>query len=69
MLKGEQNKTKQKLWFLGNDITHARTGLRMHEFSLRAQARSCVHRSLHRKPKNTEIEPKPNKTENVNLAT
>ena len=41
---------KQKLGFLGNGITHARTGLHMHEFSLRAQARSYVPRSLPRKP-------------------
>ena len=40
---------KQKLGFLGNGIMHARTGLRMHEFSLRAQARPCVCRSLARK--------------------
>ena len=40
---------KQKLGFLGNSITHARTGLPTHEFSLCGQARSCVHRSLSRK--------------------
>ena len=45
-----QKQNKQKLGFLGNGITHARTGLRMHEFSLRAQARSCVRKSLPRKP-------------------
>ena len=29
---------------MGNDITHARIGLRMHEFNLHAQARSCIRR-------------------------
>ena len=47
----KQNKQKKKnLGFLGNDITHARTGLYTNEFSLRAQARSCIHRSIPRKP-------------------
>ena len=46
----KQKQNKQKLGFLGNGITHARTGLRMHEFNLRAQARSYVHRSLPKKP-------------------
>ena len=41
---------KQKLGFLGNSITHARIGLPTHEFSLCAQARSCIRRSLSRKP-------------------
>ena len=43
-------KTNKKLGFLGNGTMHARIGLRMHEFSLRVQARSCVHKSLSRKP-------------------
>ena len=45
-----RTKTNKKLGFLGNSITHVRTGLRMHEFSLHAQARSCVCRSLPKKP-------------------
>ena len=45
-----QKQNKQKLGFLGNEIMHAITGLSTHEFSLRAQARSCVHKSLPRKP-------------------
>ena len=46
-----KNKTnKRKLGFLGNGIMHARTSLRTHEFSLRAQARSCIRKSLPRKP-------------------
>ena len=45
-----ETKKKQKLWFLGNDITHTRTSQHMHEFSLSVQARSCVRRSLPRKP-------------------
>ena len=36
--------------FLDNNITHARTSLRTHEFSLRAQAKSCVHKSLPKNP-------------------
>ena len=48
------NKTKKPkkkiLGFLGNDIMHARTSLCTNEFSLRAQARSCIRRSLPRKP-------------------
>ena len=43
-------KTKQTknydFWVMA---THARTGLRTHEFSLRAQARSCKRRSLPKK--------------------
>ena len=31
----KQKQNKQELGFLGNDITHTRIGLRMHEFSLR----------------------------------
>ena len=64
-------KTKQtkKLGFLGNGITHTRIGQCAHKFSLRLQARSCVSKSLPKKPKNIETEQKPNKTENVNLAT
>ena len=46
----KQTKKKKNLGFLGNDITHARTGLCTNEFSLRAQARSCIHRSIPRKP-------------------
>ena len=46
----KQKQNKQKLGFLGNSITHARTGLRMHEFNLRVQARSYVHRSLPKNP-------------------
>ena len=46
--KAETN--KQKLGFLGNSITHTRTGLPTHEFSLCAQARSCIRRSLSKKP-------------------
>ena len=51
-----KNKTNKNLEFLGNGITHARTGLCTHEFSLHAQARSCIRKSLPRKPKNTKIE-------------
>ena len=45
-----EGKTEQieNYCFLDNDIMHARTGLYTHEFSLHAQARSCVHRSLPR---------------------
>ena len=50
-----KNKTNN-LGFLSNGITHTRTGLHMHEFSLCAQAKSCVRRSLPEKPKNTETE-------------
>ena len=46
----ETKPKKKKFGFLGNNIMHARTGLCTHEFSLRAQARSCVPRSLPRKP-------------------
>ena len=43
--------TKQtKIRVFGNGIMHVRTSLRTHEFSLRAQARSCVRRSLPKKP-------------------
>ena len=45
-----RNKTNKKLGFLGNGIMHARTGLCKHKFSLRVQSRSCVRRSLPRKP-------------------
>ena len=45
-----RTKTNKKLGFLGNSIMHVRTGLRMHEFSLHAQARSCVCRSLPKNP-------------------
>ena len=45
-----QRQNKQKLGFLGNGITYAKTGLRTHEFNLRAQARSYVHKYLPRKP-------------------
>ena len=45
-----QKQNKQKLELLGNDIMHVRTGQRMHEFSLRAQARLCVRKSLPKKP-------------------
>ena len=45
-----QKQNKQKLGFLGNDITHTRIGLRTHEFSLHVQARSYICRSLPRKP-------------------
>ena len=51
-----KNKTNKNFGILGNGFTHARTGLRTHEFSLCAQARSCVRRSLPRKPKNIETE-------------
>ena len=40
----------QKLGILGNGIMHARKGLCMHEFSLRAQAISCVCKSLPKNP-------------------
>jgi len=43
----KKNKT---LRFLGNSITHARTGLHMHEFNQCALARSRVCISLPRKP-------------------
>ena len=43
--------TKQtKIRFLGKNITLARTSLCMHEYNLHVQARSCIHRSLPRKP-------------------
>ena len=41
-------KAGKKKGFLGNDVMHARTGLCTHEFNLRVQARSCIHRSLPR---------------------
>ena len=47
---GVQRQNKQKLGFLGNAIMHTRTSLRTHKFSLRVQARSCVRRSLPKKP-------------------
>ena len=37
-VNAEKKKNKQKLGFLGNGITYARTNLRTHEFSLHAQA-------------------------------
>ena len=46
----DRNKTNKNQGFQDNGITHARTSLRMHEFSLCAQARSCVRRSLPRNP-------------------
>ena len=45
-----RNKKKKKIGFLGNGIRHAQIGLCTHEFSLHAQARSCVCRSLSWKP-------------------
>ena len=48
-----QKQNKQKLGFLGNDITHTRIGLRTHEFSLHVQARSYICRSL---PKNLKTQ-------------
>ena len=45
-----KNKTNKNQGFLSNNITHARTSLRTHEFNLRAQARSCVRRSLPKNP-------------------
>ena len=47
-----EGKTKQteNYCFLDNDTMYARTGLRAHEFNLRVQARSCVHRSLPKNP-------------------
>jgi len=53
--------SKQKLGFLGNNIMHARIGLRTHEFSLHAQARSCVCRSLPKKPNLNKTRVEPNK--------
>ena len=47
----EETKQTKKLGFLGNGITHTRIGQCAHKFSLRLQARSCVRRSLPRKPK------------------
>ena len=46
----EAYKTNKNQGFLGNGITHTRTGLCKHEFSLCVQARSCVHRFLPRNP-------------------
>ena len=48
--QNKKTKKKKNLGFLGNDIMHARTGLCTNGFSLRAQARSCMRRSLPRKP-------------------
>ena len=47
-MKAEAKQTKIKV--SSNGITHARIGLHPHEFHLRAQARSCIHKSLPRKP-------------------
>ena len=44
------NKTNKNLGFLGNSITHTRTSLRTHEFSLRAQARSYIMRFFYCSP-------------------
>ena len=56
---------KKNQGFLGNGVTHARTCLCMHEFSLRAQ---LDHAYIDPYPEtliNKEIEQKPNKIKNV----
>ena len=69
--KWKQKQNKQKLGFLGNDITHARTGQRTHEFSLRTSS-ACVckldHSYADPYPKNlinTKTKQKPNKIEKL----
>ena len=48
-MKAETKQTDKNLGFLGNGVTHARTGLR-------AQVRLCVSKSLPKKPKNAKTE-------------
>ena len=52
---------------MDNDTMHARIGLRMHEFNLRVYARSCVHRSLPRKPRKTQKQIRTLKQQTSNL--